>query len=101
IQLTDNYAYTDNNDSNAYDYYQHGNRFVRKERQRELKRATKVTLWESYANDYTTPIPVYISLPKYYSELNEKQIISQALQMKQINKEVMMLFVRILHLHLF
>ncbi|ETN99498.1 hypothetical protein RFI_37973, partial [Reticulomyxa filosa] len=38
--------------------------------------------------DSSISIPVYISLPKCYNELNEKQIISQALQMKQINKEV-------------
>ncbi|ETN99767.1 hypothetical protein RFI_37700, partial [Reticulomyxa filosa] len=48
----------------------------------------KEALWELYANDSSISIPVYISLPKCYSELNEKQIISQALQMKQINKEI-------------
>ncbi|ETN98252.1 hypothetical protein RFI_39258 [Reticulomyxa filosa] len=47
------------------------------------------TLWEIHANNSITSIPVYISLPKYYNELNEKQIISQALQMKNINKEIM------------
>ncbi|ETO36292.1 hypothetical protein RFI_00770, partial [Reticulomyxa filosa] len=46
-------------------------------------------LWETYVNGSTTFIPVYISLPKYYNELNEKQVISQALQMKNINKEMM------------
>ncbi|ETO24550.1 WD-40 repeat protein [Reticulomyxa filosa] len=46
------------------------------------------TLWEAYENDFTASIPVYISLPKCYNELNEKQIISQALQMKQLNKEI-------------
>ncbi|ETO32884.1 hypothetical protein RFI_04233 [Reticulomyxa filosa] len=46
------------------------------------------TLWEHYVNDFTSSIPVYISLPKCYNPLNEQEIISQALQMKQINKEV-------------
>ncbi|ETO04528.1 NB-ARC domain-containing protein [Reticulomyxa filosa] len=45
-------------------------------------------LWELYLNGSSILIPIYISLPKYYNELNEKQIISQALQMKQINKEI-------------
>ncbi|ETN99799.1 hypothetical protein RFI_37668, partial [Reticulomyxa filosa] len=46
------------------------------------------TIWELYADDSSISIPVYISLPKCYNELDEKQIISQALQMKQINKEI-------------
>ncbi|ETO30864.1 hypothetical protein RFI_06256 [Reticulomyxa filosa] len=33
-------------------------------------------------------IPVYISLPKCYNELNEAQIIAHTLQMKQINKDM-------------
>ncbi|ETO34593.1 hypothetical protein RFI_02497 [Reticulomyxa filosa] len=45
------------------------------------------TLWRLYANDTSISIPIYISLPNYYNELNEKQIIYQALQ-KQISKEI-------------
>ncbi|ETO36350.1 NB-ARC domain-containing protein [Reticulomyxa filosa] len=45
-------------------------------------------LWTFFVNGSTMLVPVYISLPKCYNELNEKQIISQALQMKQINKNI-------------
>ncbi|ETO03310.1 hypothetical protein RFI_34100, partial [Reticulomyxa filosa] len=106
-----NYSFTDNDDNknnNAYDCYQHVIDLLieRKEEKDEQQkviilqgksgsgkslfcRHLEETLWESYVNDYTTSIPVYISLPKCYNELNEKQIISQALQMKQITKEMM------------
>ncbi|ETO28819.1 hypothetical protein RFI_08308 [Reticulomyxa filosa] len=45
------------------------------------------TLWKNYVNGFTSSIPVYISLPKCYNHLNEQDVISQALQMKQLNKE--------------
>ncbi|ETO22300.1 hypothetical protein RFI_14899, partial [Reticulomyxa filosa] len=45
-------------------------------------------LWEFYINGSTTSVPVYISLPKCYNELDENQIISQTLQKKQINKDI-------------
>ncbi|ETO34731.1 hypothetical protein RFI_02359 [Reticulomyxa filosa] len=97
-----NYIYTDNDDNkknDAYDCHQHIIDSLTKETE-EKKRTTRSgkslfcrhleeALWESYVNDSITSIPVYISLSKFYNELNEKHIISQALQMKNINKETM------------
>ncbi|ETO11635.1 hypothetical protein RFI_25743, partial [Reticulomyxa filosa] len=109
-----NYPYTDNDDNkknNAYDCHQHIIDLLTKEKEEkksEEQRQQQVivlqgksgsgkslfcrhleeALWETYESKSTTFIPVYISLPKCYNELNEKQIIPQALQMKQINKEV-------------
>ncbi|ETO01405.1 hypothetical protein RFI_36035, partial [Reticulomyxa filosa] len=109
-----NYPYTDNDDNkknDAYDCYQHIIDSLTKEKEEkksEEQRQQQViilqgksgsgkslfcrhleeALWEIYENNSTTSIPVYISLPKCYNELNEKQIISQALQMKNINKEI-------------
>ncbi|ETO35613.1 hypothetical protein RFI_01449, partial [Reticulomyxa filosa] len=106
-----NYPYTDNADNTSndiYDCHQHVLDLLIEKNGDEKKteqvitlqgksgsgkslfcRHLEETLWESYVNNYTTSIPVYISLPKCYNELNEKQIISQALQMKQINKDLM------------
>ncbi|ETO02337.1 hypothetical protein RFI_35099, partial [Reticulomyxa filosa] len=112
-----NYPYTssdDNKKNDAYDCYQ---RIIDSLREREKEKEEKKSeeqrqqqvivlqgksgsgkslfcryleeaLWETHANNSKTSIPVYISLPKCYHESNEKQIISQALQMKNINKEV-------------
>ncbi|ETO03003.1 hypothetical protein RFI_34406, partial [Reticulomyxa filosa] len=108
-----NYPYTDNDDNkknDVYDCHQHiidslkeENEEKKNEQQRQVIilqgksgsgkslfcRHLEEILWETYVNGSTTSIPVYISLPKYYNELNEKQIISQVLQMKGINKETM------------
>ncbi|ETO00921.1 hypothetical protein RFI_36519, partial [Reticulomyxa filosa] len=109
-----NYPYTssdDNKKNDAYDCYQHIIDLLREEKEKEEKkneqqqqviilqgksgsgkslfcRHLEEALWGSHVNDSITFIPVYISLSKFYNELNEKQIISQALQMKQINKEI-------------
>ncbi|ETO32083.1 WD-40 repeat protein [Reticulomyxa filosa] len=103
-----NYPYTDNDDknNNSYDCHQHIIDFLEEEKKEKKSEQVAVlqgksgsgkslfcrhlegVLWESYVNGLTTFIPICISLPKCYSELNEKQIISQALQMKQINKEI-------------
>ncbi|ETO14549.1 G-protein beta WD-40 repeats containing protein [Reticulomyxa filosa] len=111
-----NYQYVDNDDNKekiSYDCHQHVIDLLleKKEEKEEKKneqqkqqviilqgksgsgkslfcRHLEETLWESYVNGSSIFVPIYISLPKYYNELNEKQIISQALQMKQINKEI-------------
>ncbi|ETO07256.1 hypothetical protein RFI_30136, partial [Reticulomyxa filosa] len=107
-----NYPYTvddDNKKNGAYDCHQHIIDSLKEEKEKEEKkneqqvvilqgksgagkslfcRHLEEALWETCVNDFTTSIPVYISLPKCYNELDEKQIISQALQMKQINKEI-------------
>ncbi|ETO29091.1 hypothetical protein RFI_08036 [Reticulomyxa filosa] len=107
-----NYPYTNDNDNeknDSYDCNQHVINLLAEEKEEKSERQKQKviilqgksgsgkslfcrhleeTLWESYANGSTMSIPVYISLPKFYNELNEKQIISQALQMKQINKEI-------------
>ncbi|ETO05654.1 hypothetical protein RFI_31743, partial [Reticulomyxa filosa] len=105
-----NYPYTDsdeNKKNNSYDCHQHIIDLLREEKEEKKVekqvivlqgksgsgktlscRHLEEVLWELYLNGSTTSVPVYISLPKYYNELNEKQIISQALQMKQINKEI-------------
>ncbi|ETO15653.1 hypothetical protein RFI_21712 [Reticulomyxa filosa] len=112
-----NYPYTDNDDNknnSSYDCYQHIIDLLAEEKEKEEKKSEEQkqqqviilqgksgsgkslfcrhleeVLWEAHVNSFTTPIPVYISLPKCYNELNEKQTISHALQMKQINKEMM------------
>ncbi|ETO08501.1 hypothetical protein RFI_28886, partial [Reticulomyxa filosa] len=107
-----NYPYTDNNDNknnNAYDCHQYVLDLLeeKEEKQSASQRQQVVVLqgksgsgkslfcrhleenlWESYVNGSTVSVPVYISLPKCYHELNEKQIISQALQTKKISKEI-------------
>ncbi|ETO08793.1 hypothetical protein RFI_28593, partial [Reticulomyxa filosa] len=108
-----NYPYIDNDDNkkdDSYDCHQHMMEFLDREEEKKQNgkyerqvmvvqgksgsgkslfcRHLEKSLWESYMND-STIIPIYISLSKHYNELNEKQIISQALQMKQINKEIM------------
>ncbi|ETO24762.1 hypothetical protein RFI_12393 [Reticulomyxa filosa] len=47
------------------------------------------TLWDNYKLNSKSPIPVYISFPKVYNKHHEKDIILQALQGKNINKEIM------------
>ncbi|ETO34311.1 NB-ARC domain-containing protein, partial [Reticulomyxa filosa] len=109
-----NYAYTDNdaNETNdSYNCHQHVLDLLaegKEEKENEQKRQQVMilqgksgsgkslfcryleeTLWSLYVNGSTTSIPVYISLPKCYDELNEKQIVHQALQMKQISKEIL------------
>ncbi|ETO02152.1 hypothetical protein RFI_35284, partial [Reticulomyxa filosa] len=108
-----NYLYIDGDDNeknDSYDCHQHIINLLveQKEEKKDYQQKQQVTilqgksgsgkslfcrhleetLWETYANDSSISIPVYISLPKCYNELNEKQIISQALQMKNINKEI-------------
>ncbi|ETO01504.1 hypothetical protein RFI_35936, partial [Reticulomyxa filosa] len=100
-----NYQYTDNDDNkknDSYDCFQYiidSLREEKEEKRNENKQQVivlqgksgsgkKEALWETHANNSITSIPVYISLPKCYSELDEKQIIFQALQIKQINKEI-------------
>ncbi|ETO22667.1 WD-40 repeat-containing protein [Reticulomyxa filosa] len=109
-----NYSYTDNDDNeknDSYDCHQHIIDLLREENEEkksEQRKQAKVmilqgksgsgkslfgrhleeSLWELCTNGSSASIPVYISLPKCYNELNEKHIISQALQMKQINKEI-------------
>ncbi|ETO09798.1 hypothetical protein RFI_27579 [Reticulomyxa filosa] len=109
-----NYPYTDNDDNkqnDAYDCYQHVIDLLSKEKEEKkgepqnkkhvmilqgksgsgkslFCRHLEETLWETYSNGLITSVPIYISLSKCYNEFNEKQIISQALQMKRINKEI-------------
>ncbi|ETO01501.1 hypothetical protein RFI_35939, partial [Reticulomyxa filosa] len=105
-----NYSYISNDDNNkndAYDCHQYIIDSLREDKEEKKNeqqviilqgksgsgkslfcRHLEEALWETHVNSSTTSIPVYISLPKCYNELNEKQIISQALQMKNINKEV-------------
>ncbi|ETO17126.1 WD-40 repeat protein, partial [Reticulomyxa filosa] len=97
------YTDDDNKGNNSYDCHQHITDLLAEKKDEQVAilqgksgsgkslfcRHLEGALWESHVNDYTTSIPIYISLPKCYNELNEKQIISQALQMKQINKEIM------------
>ncbi|ETO07714.1 hypothetical protein RFI_29677 [Reticulomyxa filosa] len=109
-----NFPYTDNDDntnSNSYDCHQHiinllaeekEEKKIEQQRQQQaiilqgksgsgkslFCRHLEESLWELYENGSTTYIPIYISLPKYYNILHEKKIIFQALQMKQINKEI-------------
>ncbi|ETO29051.1 NB-ARC domain-containing protein [Reticulomyxa filosa] len=47
------------------------------------------TLWHNYILDSKQPIPVYISFAKSYNKQNEKDLILQALQARNINKEIM------------
>ncbi|ETO11080.1 hypothetical protein RFI_26296, partial [Reticulomyxa filosa] len=99
-----NYSYTDSDDnknSNAHDCHQHIVNLLTEEEKSVVQMQQQVivlqgksgsgkkeTLWESHVNGSITSIPIYISLPKCYNELNEKQVIIQALQMKQISKEI-------------
>ncbi|ETO34415.1 WD-40 repeat protein [Reticulomyxa filosa] len=46
-------------------------------------------LWNSYISNSKNPIPVYISLPRVYNKNNERDIILQSLQSKNINKEIL------------
>ncbi|ETO03216.1 hypothetical protein RFI_34194, partial [Reticulomyxa filosa] len=112
LQAND-YPYIDDNDnkrSDSYDCHQHIiNLLEEEEEEKKTEQQKKQViilqgksgsgkslfcrnlegmLWESYKNNSTMFVPIYISLPRCYNELNEKQIISQALQMKQINKEI-------------
>ncbi|ETO15968.1 mycorrhiza-induced NACHT/WD-repeat protein, partial [Reticulomyxa filosa] len=104
-----NYPYigNDNNDkTTGYDCYQRVIEFLEEEKKSDQQREVMIlqgksgsgkslfcrhleeTLWKTYDSNPKKPLPVYISLPKCYSGLNEQQLISQALQMKQINKEM-------------
>ncbi|ETO10005.1 hypothetical protein RFI_27372 [Reticulomyxa filosa] len=106
-----NYSYTsnDNKKNDAYDCRQHIIDLLSEEKEENKNenqqqvtvlqgksgsgkslfcRHLEETLWESYVNGSTTFIPVYISLSKCYNELNEKEIISQSIQIKKINKEI-------------
>ncbi|ETN98305.1 hypothetical protein RFI_39204, partial [Reticulomyxa filosa] len=47
------------------------------------------TLWNNYTSNAKKLVPVYISFPKVYNKQNEQDIISQALQGKNISKEIM------------
>ncbi|ETO06409.1 hypothetical protein RFI_30989 [Reticulomyxa filosa] len=104
-----NYPYADNDDNkenNSYDCHHYmTDLLTNKQSSKEEKQQVIIlqgksgsgksvfcrylegTLWESYMSGSATSIPVYISLPKCYNELDEKQIISQAFQMKRINRE--------------
>ncbi|ETO07216.1 hypothetical protein RFI_30176 [Reticulomyxa filosa] len=104
-----NYPYIDSDDNkknDAYDCYQHVINFLKEDGKSDQQsrimilqgksgsgkslfcRHLEECLWKSYDSHSTKYIPVYISLPKCYNELNEAQIIAQALQMKQINKDM-------------
>ncbi|ETN97120.1 hypothetical protein RFI_40411, partial [Reticulomyxa filosa] len=101
-----NYLYIDSDDykkNDSYDCHQHLINLLveqKEEKKNDQQKqqviilqgksgsGKKETIWELYADDSSISIPVYISLPKCYNELDEKQIISQAFQMKQINKEM-------------
>ncbi|ETO11869.1 hypothetical protein RFI_25507 [Reticulomyxa filosa] len=98
-----NYPHTDSDDNkrnDAYDLEEIDEKYEQQKQQIVIVqgksgsgkslfcRHLEEALWETCTNGFTTSIPIYISLPKCYNELNEKQIISQALQMKQINKEI-------------
>ncbi|ETO32456.1 hypothetical protein RFI_04662 [Reticulomyxa filosa] len=102
-----NYPFVDNgnNEKNSgYDCHQHILEFLEEKKASERKdvmvlqgksgsgkslfcRHLENTLWKNYDNNLTKALPVYISLPKCYHESIEHDIISQALQTKQINKE--------------
>ncbi|ETO34877.1 WD-40 repeat-containing protein, partial [Reticulomyxa filosa] len=108
-----NYPFTDNDDNKKNDLYDCNQYIIdsltkEKEEKKSEKQKQQVivlqgksgsgkslfcrhleeTLWELYVNGSTASIPVYISLSKCFNELNGNQIISQALQMKNINKEI-------------
>ncbi|ETO07442.1 hypothetical protein RFI_29950, partial [Reticulomyxa filosa] len=103
------YAYIESDSnvqkSDAYDCHQHVIEFLESKSDQQQKevmvlqgksgsgkslfcRYLETTLWENYDNHCTSSIPVYISLPKCYSNSNEQELISQALQIKQIGKEM-------------
>ncbi|ETO06244.1 hypothetical protein RFI_31152, partial [Reticulomyxa filosa] len=86
-----NYLYTDSDDNeknDSYDCHQHIVNLKKKhDRQKQqvivlqgksgsgksiFCRHLEEVLWELYANNSLISIPVYISLPKCYNELNEK-----------------------------
>ncbi|ETO08664.1 WD-40 repeat-containing protein, partial [Reticulomyxa filosa] len=107
------YPYIDNQIiNNTYDCYQHINHLLTEEQENKNEfnsnikkqvillqgksgsgkslfcRYLEENLWESYHNHFITSIPIYISLPKCYHPLHEQQIISQALQLKHIHKDI-------------
>ncbi|ETO31567.1 hypothetical protein RFI_05553, partial [Reticulomyxa filosa] len=103
-----NYPYNDNIDrkkNNAYDCYEHIINFLEESKNDYQQKKVMIIqgnsgsgkslfcryleeiLWKTY--NTTKYIPIYISLPKYYNHFNEQGLISQALQMKQINKEML------------
>ncbi|ETO33612.1 hypothetical protein RFI_03493 [Reticulomyxa filosa] len=98
------YPYTDNDNKDCgFDCHQHVMEFLEnKSDQTEVLvmqgisgsgkslfcRYLEETLWRGYANGSVHVMPVYISLPKCYSQLDEQEIISQALQMKRIQMEM-------------
>ncbi|ETO14888.1 hypothetical protein RFI_22480, partial [Reticulomyxa filosa] len=100
----------DNNEKNdTFDCHQHVIAFLEGEEKKSEQQQGKVliiqgksgsgksifcrhleeTLWNNYKNDSKQPVPVYISFPKVYNLKNEKDIILQALQGKNISKESM------------
>ncbi|ETO29132.1 NB-ARC domain-containing protein [Reticulomyxa filosa] len=102
-QLLDN-DNNDNNDNKSYDCHQYIIDLLSEEKKNEQQiiilqgksgsgkslfcRHLEEILWESYINHSLISIPIYISLSKFYNPINETQLISQALQIKQINKEI-------------
>ncbi|ETO24636.1 NB-ARC domain-containing protein [Reticulomyxa filosa] len=104
-----NYPHIDGTSNDAYDCHQHVMEFLKKDSQhREVMvlqgksgsgkslfcRFLEKTLWEDYSNGLTKIMPIFISLPKYYNAQNERKLISQALQSKQIGDDDMIDIIR-------
>ncbi|ETO10930.1 NB-ARC domain-containing protein [Reticulomyxa filosa] len=99
----------DNEKNDTFDGYQHVIEFLEKGKEEEKKNENKIMaiqgksgsgksifcrhleemLWNNYTLDSKKEMPVYIFFPKVYNKNNEKDIILQTLQSKNINKEIM------------
>ncbi|ETO11695.1 WD-40 repeat protein [Reticulomyxa filosa] len=99
------YPHMDDNDNQkqeTYDCHEYKKKDEQQQQQRKVMviqgksgsgksifcRHLEETLWSDYKSDSRQPIPIYISLPKIYNKQNEKDIMFQALQGKNVNKEI-------------
>ncbi|ETO07071.1 WD-40 repeat-containing protein [Reticulomyxa filosa] len=102
-----NYPHGDNKQKHdTYDCHQRVLEFLEEEKKNDQKKVMIIqgksgsgksifcryleqTLWNNYITDSKKPIPVYISFAKIYNKQNERDIVLQALQGKNISKEIM------------
>ncbi|ETO15385.1 WD-40 repeat-containing protein [Reticulomyxa filosa] len=97
----------DNEKNDSYDCYQNVIEFLEEKEEKKNEqnnvmiiqgksgsgksifcRHLEENLWNNYKTNIKNPIPIYISFSKIYNKNNEKDIILQILQSKNINKEI-------------